>query len=41
MVLKKHFDEDYYISGIGKFPQIQLAMTIINGDIDVSVKPFS
>lgn len=38
---EKHFDEDYYISGIGKFPQIQLAMTIINGDIDVSVKPFS
>lgn len=38
---ERHFDEDYCISGVGKFPQIQLAITVHNGDIDVSVKPFS
>lgn len=33
--------DDYYVSGVGEFPQIQLAMTMIKGDIGISVKPFS
>ena len=32
---------NYYVNGKGAFPQIQLAMTIANGDVEISVKPFS
>lgn len=35
------YDENYYVSGVGEFPQIQLAMAMVDGNIEISVKPFS
>ena len=35
------YDENYYVSGVGEFPQIQLAIAMVDGNIEVSVKPFS
>lgn len=33
--------DDYYVSGVGWFPQIQLAMAMVDGNIEISVKPFT
>ena len=35
------YNDNFYVSGTGEFPSIQLAMTVVNGDIEISVKPFS
>lgn len=32
---------NYYVRGMGEFPQVQVAMTMVNGEIAISVKPFS